>query len=116
MYDIIDLNSKKVNDLRDIAKGMGVDGGDKLKKQDLIYSILDTQAVKSKSKVPTPEPAREAGGVPAPRSRGNRAKGGGSAAQAAPSVAVETAVAEPPVSAPASEGVPLIRKFENSLA
>ena len=70
MYDIIDLNSKKVNDLREIAKGMGVDGGDKLKKQDLIYTILDTQAVSAKS---TP-PAAKAPAEPAGRSR--RGRGG----------------------------------------
>ena len=41
MYDIIDLNSKKVADLREIAKAMNIKKSDALKKQDLIYRILD---------------------------------------------------------------------------
>ena len=45
MYDIIELNSKKVADLREIAKELNIKKGDKLKKQDLIYKILDEQAV-----------------------------------------------------------------------
>ena len=45
MYDILELNSKLVNELKDIAKGLEVDGFDKLKKQDLIYKILDQQAI-----------------------------------------------------------------------
>jgi transcription termination factor Rho len=45
MYDIIELNSKKVADLRDIAKELNVKGAEKLKKQELIYIILDEQAV-----------------------------------------------------------------------
>jgi transcription termination factor Rho len=45
MYDILELNSKLVNDLKDIAQKLEVGGFDKLKKQDLIYQILDQQAV-----------------------------------------------------------------------
>lgn len=45
MYDIIELNSKLVSDLRDIAKQLNIPKVDKLLKQDLIYQILDHQAL-----------------------------------------------------------------------
>lgn len=45
MYDIIELNEKLVNELRDIAKELNIDKYDSLKKQDLIYKILDHQAL-----------------------------------------------------------------------
>ena len=45
MYDIIDLNSRKVAELRDIAKELNIARVDKLKKQELVYAILDEQAV-----------------------------------------------------------------------
>ena len=45
MYDIIDLNSRKVAELRDIAKKLNIARVDKLKKQELVYAILDEQAV-----------------------------------------------------------------------
>lgn len=46
MYDIAELNDKLVGDLKDIAKELEVPKFDKLKKQDLIYQILDAQAVR----------------------------------------------------------------------
>ena len=45
MYDILELNNKLVAELKDIAKELEVKGFDKLKKQDLVYQILDQQAV-----------------------------------------------------------------------
>jgi transcription termination factor Rho len=63
MYDIIDLNSKKVADLREIAKAMNIKKTDALKKQDIIYKILDEQALnpkaspaKAEKKSPSPKP------------------------------------------------------------
>lgn len=53
MYDIIELNGKLVADLREIAKELDVTKAEKLKKQDLIYQILDQQAIKAQS---APEP------------------------------------------------------------
>ncbi|MAU75561.1 MAG: transcription termination factor Rho [Crocinitomicaceae bacterium] len=50
MYDIIELNGKKVADLREIASKLDVKRVDKLKKQDLVYSILDEQALLPSSK------------------------------------------------------------------
>lgn len=46
MYDILQLNSMLVPELRDIAESMGIDAYKKLSKQDLIYKILDEQALK----------------------------------------------------------------------
>jgi transcription termination factor Rho len=45
MYDILELNKKLVNELRDIAKQLEVKKVESLKKQDLIYKILDQQAI-----------------------------------------------------------------------
>lgn len=45
MYDIIELNGKALNELRDIAKELSIPKFDSLKKQDIIYKILDFQAV-----------------------------------------------------------------------
>jgi len=46
MYDIIELNGKLVAELKDIAKELNIDKYEGLKKQDLVYKILDYQALK----------------------------------------------------------------------
>jgi len=45
MYDIIELNGKLVTDLREIAKKLEISKYEGLKKQELIYKILDHQAL-----------------------------------------------------------------------
>lgn len=45
MYDILELSDKLVAELRDIAKELNVENYEGLKKQDLIYKILDHQAI-----------------------------------------------------------------------
>ncbi|MDD3636079.1 MAG: transcription termination factor Rho [Bacteroidales bacterium] len=45
MYDIIELNNKLVGELREIAKELEIPKVEKLLKQDLIYKILDQQAL-----------------------------------------------------------------------
>jgi len=45
MYDILELNKKLVSELREIAKGLQIKKVESLKKQDLIYKILDQQAI-----------------------------------------------------------------------
>jgi transcription termination factor Rho len=45
MYDIIDLNNKLVGELKEIAKNLNIPKYDVLKKQELIYKILDHQAI-----------------------------------------------------------------------
>ncbi|MBK8192536.1 MAG: transcription termination factor Rho [Lewinellaceae bacterium] len=49
MYDIIQLNDKLVPELKEIAQKLGVKGYNKLTKQDLIYKILDEQALAEKN-------------------------------------------------------------------
>ncbi len=46
MYDIVELNSKLLADLKEIARGLDIKKVDSFKKQDLIYEILDAQALK----------------------------------------------------------------------
>ncbi len=50
MYDILELNKKLVPELRDIAKGLKIKRVEAYKKQDLIYKILDTQAIQEAEK------------------------------------------------------------------
>lgn len=58
MYDILELNDQLLSDLRLIAKKLNIKRVESYKKQELIYKILDQQAL-----VPgQPEPAVEAGG------------------------------------------------------
>ncbi len=54
MYDIVELNSKLVGELREIAMELNIPKVDKLLKQDLIYKILDQQALMP-AKKPKPE-------------------------------------------------------------
>jgi len=64
MYDIITLNEKLLPELKEIAKKLSIPGVDSLKKQDLIYKILDHQAltpeiVPDKKSKPEPVPVEE---------------------------------------------------------
>ncbi|MBE0662962.1 MAG: transcription termination factor Rho [Bacteroidales bacterium] len=45
MYDIVELNGKLVADLKEIAQNLKIPRYEKLTKQDLIYKILDHQAL-----------------------------------------------------------------------
>lgn len=45
MYDIVELNGKLVAELRQIAKEFDIPKPEKLLKKDLIYKILDHQAL-----------------------------------------------------------------------
>ncbi|MDG2227327.1 MAG: Rho termination factor N-terminal domain-containing protein, partial [Flavobacteriales bacterium] len=45
MYDILDLNNKKVGELKEIAEKLNLTKFDKLKKQELVYKILDEQDI-----------------------------------------------------------------------
>lgn len=50
MYDIIELSRKLLPDLKEIAKDLDIKKIESFKKQDLIYKILDTQAIKASEK------------------------------------------------------------------
>ena len=45
MYDILELNTKLVSELREIAKSLDIKKVNTLKKEDLVYKILDQQAI-----------------------------------------------------------------------
>ena len=45
MYNIIQLSNKELGELQEIANGMGIKGAKSLERQDLIYRILDEQAI-----------------------------------------------------------------------
>ena len=48
MYDILELKSKLLPALQEIAKNLNIKKHKSLKKMDLIYQILDTQAINPK--------------------------------------------------------------------
>jgi transcription termination factor Rho len=56
MYDILELSKKLLPELRDIAKGLKVKRAESLKKQDLIYRILDQQALQASEPAQSPQP------------------------------------------------------------
>src|SRR2546428_930877 len=62
MYDIIELNDKLVSELREIAKNLEVSDYDELRKQELIYKILDKQAITGISETAPVQPEEENGG------------------------------------------------------
>jgi transcription termination factor Rho len=47
MYDILELSKKLLPELKDIAKELKIKKAESLKKQDLIYKILDQQAIEA---------------------------------------------------------------------
>jgi len=65
MYDILELNEKLLPDLRQIAKDLNVKKIESFKKQELIYKILDEQAIQAsaekKSEKKTEKPAGRRG-------------------------------------------------------
>lgn len=65
MYDIISLNAMKVAELREVAAKLDIKKADKLKKQDLIYIILDEQAVKPIAQKSSPKKENPQGKKPA---------------------------------------------------
>jgi transcription termination factor Rho len=50
MYDILELSNKLLPELRDIARELKIKKTESLKKQDLIYRILDQQAIEATEK------------------------------------------------------------------
>ena len=66
MYDILELNDKLLADLRQIAKTLNIKRVESYKKQELIYKILDQQALVAAQsepavKIPVQEAEAEAG-------------------------------------------------------
>ena len=62
MYDILELNKKLLAELRDVAKDLNIKRVESYRKQDLIYKILDQQAIvasETKAAKKKENPARE---------------------------------------------------------
>ena len=59
MYNIIQLNNKELSELQEIAAEMGLKGIKSLERQDLIYSILDEQAIAGSQKKAAAEEAEK---------------------------------------------------------
>jgi transcription termination factor Rho len=55
MYDILQLNDMLVPELLDIAEGLKITNARKLEKQELIYKILDKQAIQISGEAPKEE-------------------------------------------------------------
>ncbi len=72
MYTIDDLNVRLLSELKEIAEGMGVKNAKKLAKQDLVYKILDQQAISGESTPPAKQtPAGDGDRKMRPRRREN---------------------------------------------
>ena len=50
MYNIIQLNDKDLSELQTIAKELGINNAESMKKDELVYGILDEQAIAGASK------------------------------------------------------------------
>tara|TARA_R110002049_G_scaffold140720_15_gene301943 strand:- start:924 stop:2681 length:1758 start_codon:yes stop_codon:yes gene_type:complete len=64
MYDILELNQKTVIDLKEIAKELDIKKFNKLKKEELVYQILDQQAIQPLKKETSPKKASEKSTTP----------------------------------------------------
>jgi transcription termination factor Rho len=60
MYDILQLNEMLVPELRDIAENLGMKSYKKLSKKDLVYKILDEQAIRKEDPAPEKKVATKA--------------------------------------------------------
>jgi transcription termination factor Rho len=67
MYDILQLNEMLVPDLRELAEKIGLKSYKRLSKQDLIYKILDQQAIEGKVEAKTERPEPKKPQKPAPK-------------------------------------------------
>jgi transcription termination factor Rho len=79
MYNIEELNLRLLSELKELAEELGVKNHKKLAKQELIYKILDQQAILPDSAIPKKkpsqaiaEPANEEKETPAPAARAPR--------------------------------------------
>ena len=50
MYNIIQLNDKELSELQSIAKELGIKNAESMKKDALVYGILDEQAIANATK------------------------------------------------------------------
>ncbi len=69
MYDILQLNDMLVPELKDVAERLNLKSYKRLNKQDLIYKILDHQALNADEKPVEEKPEPKKAEEPRPRSR-----------------------------------------------
>ncbi|MCC3159091.1 Rho termination factor N-terminal domain-containing protein, partial [Hymenobacter sp. 15J16-1T3B] len=118
MYTIDELKDRLLSELKEIAESLNVGNFRRLSKQDLIYKILDQQAVTPLDKLPAklatdgePAPAPAAAAPPAAPARRGRngvqsAVKASAAAVAAPEAPAAEPVAAPAEAAPAEAAAP----------
>ena len=68
MYTMDELNDKLLSELKNITEELGIKGASKLSKQDLIYKILDEQAISKPKKSSDKKPTKETKSSDKPRS------------------------------------------------
>lgn len=61
MTDIADLNAKKIAELRDIAKALGIQGAENLKKKEIIDLIVTPPATETANNLGDDSPKEEDG-------------------------------------------------------
>jgi transcription termination factor Rho len=59
MYDILTLNAMKVAELKSVAENIGIPNAEKLKKQDLVLTIMDRQSLSNPSPAASSAPVAE---------------------------------------------------------
>jgi len=103
MYDILQLNDMLVPELQDIAEQLSITNAKKLNKQDLIYKILDNQAVSATEKPAVAEKPKRKRTIKAARNTAddNDAVATATASAPEPTPAVEQPAAEAPQAQPA---------------
>ena len=72
MYTIDDLNVRLLSELKDIAEGLGIKNAKKLGKQELVYKILDEQAVGGEASPAKKTTEKPTGGEPERKMRPRR--------------------------------------------
>ena len=70
MYTMDELNDKLLSELKNITEELGIKGASKLSKQDLIYKILDEQAISKPKKSSAKKPASDSKSSPKTKSSG----------------------------------------------
>jgi transcription termination factor Rho len=109
MYNLLQLNSMKVAELKEVADKLAIDNADKLKKQDLIYKIIDVQALQSapaETHVEAPsamEPPAENSEAPSKQKRDRQRKPAAAKEEASPELFEQPAAEAVPQEAPARE-------------
>ncbi len=102
------LQEKKIEELRDLARGMNLTGVSKMRKQDLIYRILEARAEKEAAgRGGNGAKARPSAGTPASSNGASAEQGGGASSsgeRAAPSNGAPSGAQPEPEGAPRREG------------